>query len=269
MTAVHRCPLVVVTETEGPGARLAERLAAAGVRVWSFPVVAHEPVGDAGPLDAALERLEDYVWVVFTSVRAVEAVCTRDLWNRWPWAEGKHPWIAAVGPVTAGALRQRGLVVRQTPAAPGAAGLARALADAEGGDLAGRRILWPRSDIARDELRDTLAAAGAVVVDPVAYRTVARRPVDAEGCARAIAAGAIDAVTFLSPSSAVNFAAALGEPSLACLNGRTIVASVGPTTSAALADLGAPPAIEAPDRTTTGLVAALLARFGLRDGAAG
>lgn len=256
-----RRPVVVVTECEGPGARLAARLEAADVRVWRFPVVAHEAVADDGPLEAALERLAEYAWVVFTSVRAVRIVCDRDAWKRYRWAGQGRPWIAAVGPMTAGALRALGWRVRLTPERPGAAGLAQALTEAEGGTLGGTLVLWPRSDIARDELRDGLTAAGAGVVDPVAYRTVAVRPPDADTCARALAAGEVDAVTFLSPSSAVNFAAALGESTLANLPGRTVVASVGPTTSAALAELGAPPAIEAPARTAAGLADALLAHF--------
>lgn len=255
--------VVVVTDAEGPGARLAARLERAGVRVWRFPVVAHEPVADDGPLEAALGRLSEYAWIVFTSVRAVRVVCDRDAWRRYAWAGQGRPWIAAVGPMTAGALRALGWRVRLTPEHAGAAGLTRALTEAEGGSLAGTLVLWPRSDIARDELRDGLTAAGARVVDPVAYRTVAVRPLDADACARALAAGTVDAVTFLSPSSAVNFAAALGEASLRPLAGRISIASVGPTTSAALADLGAPPSVESPDRTASGLAASLLARFGL------
>jgi len=48
------------------------------------------------------------------------------------------------------------------------------------------------------------------------------------------------------------------------LAGRTVVASVGPTTSAALAKLGAPPTVEARDRTGGGLAAVLLSYVGLR-----
>lgn len=258
--------VVVLTECEGPGARLAARLEAAGVRVWRVPVVAHAPVADAGPLEAAIGRLADYSWAVFTSVRAVDAVCGRDAWKRWPWADGGRPSLAAVGPMTAAALRTRGLVARLTPTSPGAAGMARALVEAEGGRLVGHVIFWPRSDIARDELRETLMAAGAAVVDPVAYRTLAVRPDAADDCARALHAGEVDAVTFLSPSSAVNFAAALGLPTLDRLAGRTIVASVGSTTSSALAELGAPADVEASDRTAAGLADALLAHFRLPTG---
>jgi len=152
------------------------------------------------------------------------------------------------------------------PDSPGAAGLVAAIVAREGGALAGRRVLWPRSDLARPELKDGLAAAGAIVLDPVAYRTVAASPEDVEWFPAALAHGGVDAVCFLSPSAASGLAAALRLSDLAGLRGRALVASLGPTTSEALTRLGAPPDVEASPATAERLAEAVLARLSVLQG---
>jgi uroporphyrinogen-III synthase len=252
---------VVVTEADGPGQTLAARLLEAGVAVQMLPVVTHGPALDPAPMEAALAHLPEYAWVAFTSARAVEAVCQYPAWSRWPWADAARPRIAAVGPMTRAALLAHGVPVALSPDAPGARALAEALVAAEGGSLSGRAILWPRSDIARPDLGDAVRAAGADLVAPVAYRTLRDRPSNLAAVLAALEAGRIDCVTFLSPSGAAGLAALMPGGTLSALAGRTLVASVGPTTSAALAGLGAPAGLEAGARTAGDLAAALLSWF--------
>ena len=258
----------MVTETDGPGRRLASMLEAAGLRVWPMPVVAHERAPDSGPLVTELSRLADFDWVVFTSARAVDAVCEHPDWVRWPWRTALRPRVGAVGPLTHACLTEHGVPVAVRPAQPGAVGLALALIKAEGATIAGRLVLWPRSDIARPDLRDRLVAAQACVVDPVAYRTRAVRPACLAEFLNHLRAGRVGAVTFLSPSGAENLAAVMEDGTLSVLAASTIVASVGPTTSVALTRLGAAPAVESRDRTAYGLAAALLSWFDSNRGAA-
>ena len=256
---------VVVTESDGPGLTLAARLADAGVEVRMVPVVVHRPAPDPRPLDEALARLCEFDWVVFTSARAVEAVCERPAWRGVSWAPASRPRVAAVGPITRERLEARGVPVAICPPVPGGRPLADALIAAEGGTLANQAILWPCSNIARPELGDALRAAGAELTAPVAYCTMAVTPPDIAELVALVDAGEIDGVAFLSPSGASAFAATMPGGTLAGLAARTIVASVGPTTSAALAERGAPPAIEAPSRTAGGLATALLSCFSLNE----
>ena len=256
----RRC--VVVTDDGGPGRTLASRLLDAGIDVRMLPVVSHAGAPDPGPLAAAIARLPEYAWVAFTSARGVEAVCQHDAWSRWPWADATRPLVAAVGPVTRTLLHARGVPVKLCPEAPGARALARAMVAAEGGSLSGRTIFWPRSNIARAEFGEALLEAGAELVAPVAYCTLPRRPSNLEEVLGELEAGRIDGVAFLSPSGAAGLAAILPGGTLAALAGRAVVASVGPTTSAVLADLGAPAAVEAASRTAGDLAAALLSYFG-------
>jgi uroporphyrinogen-III synthase len=263
VTEDRSAPCIVITECEGPGATLAANLREAGAEVWMLPTVAHGPASDPAPIDAALNRLPEYDWVAFTSARAVEPVCGHRAWSAWPWTTAARPRIAAVGPMTAAALRYRGLQAALCPDEPGARALARAMIAWHGGSMSGCTVLWPRSDIARPDLADAIGAAGADLVAPVVYCTRPNVPANAADVLRAIDAGRIDCVAFLSPSAAINLAALLPGGTLALLGRSTLVASVGPSTSAALASLGAPAAIEARARTAGDLAAALLSYFGL------
>jgi uroporphyrinogen-III synthase len=132
-------------------------------------------------------------------------------------------------------------------------------------------VLWPRSDIAGRDLPDALTAAGAVVVEREAYRTCTVQP-DALGTFTAMLDGrGVEAVAFFSPSAATGLARAFGRAgpeSLAPLAGRTEVASIGPSTSAALTALGAPVTIEARTRSGSDLAIAILQKLARRAGAA-
>ena len=259
-------PVVVVTRRGTPADPLALFLEDGEAEVLWLPTTTVLPPLDEAALDEALGRLSEMDWLVFTSRHAVEAVFARR-----PRAalrsDGGRLRVAAVGDRTAELLAVRGAPADVVSPVPGAAGLVATLLSAEGGSLAGRHVLWPRSDIARRELADGLAAAGATVLETVAYRTVATSPGDVESFRAALHAGGIDAVCFLSPSAAEGLAAALGSADLATLRGRCLVASLGPTTSEALARLGAPPDVEAAQVSARSLAAALLARLNPLQGA--
>jgi uroporphyrinogen III methyltransferase/synthase len=259
-------PVVFVTRHETPDDALAAVLRESGAVVRWLPTTTVRAPLDGSPLGEALEHLAETDWLVFTSGHAVEAVCAHPAWGARP-AAGRRPRLAAVGGRTAELLARRGAPADLVPPSAGAAGLVAALVSEEGGSLAGRRVLWPRSDIARRELADGLAGAGASVREVVAYRTVATSPVELESFRADLDAGRIDAVCFLSPSAAEGLATALGGLDLAPLRGRCLVASLGPTTSETLARLGAPADVEPERASAPGLAAALLSRLSLLQGA--
>jgi uroporphyrinogen-III synthase len=247
----------VVTRDEHANDEFSRILSILGAEPRALQTIAIAPPKDLASLDAALGDLAKVDWIIFTSPNAVDAVCAHPGWRRtWKRTPGLVR-IAAVGRATAARLSSQGVEVDLVPETASAAGLVTALR-ARAGSLTDTRILWPRSDIARRELPDALVAAGARVVDPPAYRTVAVRPRGLSGFVQALAGGGVDAVAFLSPSSALGLAAALTEGTLRPLAGRTAVASIGPTTSATLAKLGAPPDVEPKDRTARALAEAIV-----------
>jgi uroporphyrinogen III methyltransferase / synthase len=263
-----RAPLVVETRDEQPDDPFASILRAAGAQVMAMPTIGHVPPEDACGLVEAIERLPSVRWVVFTSAQAVTATCGHPRWaSAWEALAAPCPRIAAVGPATAERLRAFGLDCDLVPDRSSGGDLAAALLAREG-NLTGVSVLWPRSDIASRELSRALAAAGALVIEPDAYRTIPIVPATLDAFAEKLAAGRVDVVAFFSPSAAQGLARALGDGSLGRLAGPTEVASIGPSTSAALAGLGAPATVEAEPRTGAGLARAILQRLAVRRGAA-
>jgi uroporphyrinogen-III synthase len=263
-------PLVVATRVEQAGDGFTQVLREGGVHAIAMPTIGIAPPEDPCPLAEAVERLASNRWIVFTSAQAVTAMCTHAAWaDAWR-TLSERPRIAAVGPATAARVRAFGLPCDLVPERSSGRELAAALAICEG-SLAGAHVLWPRSDIAGRELPDALTAAGAVVTEPEAYRTGTVQP-DALGIFTAtLEKGGVEAVAFFSPSAATGLARAFDQGSgeaLARLAGRTEVASIGPSTSAALEALGAPVTIEAQTRSGSALASAILRTLARRKGAA-
>src|SRR5581483_4058778 len=103
---------VLLTRPRAQADDFADKLRAAGFEPILFPVIEIRPVEDNTALKRAIEHLEKYAWVVFTSVNAVDVVFSHphplplSLWERS--AEGGVR-VAAIGPKTAVTLRQHGI----------------------------------------------------------------------------------------------------------------------------------------------------------------
>lgn len=256
---MSRLPRIVVTREAADANAVVDALEREGFDSWAVPTIAIGPPLDPAPLDAALAGLSGFDWLAFTSIHAVEAVCTRPCWSTaWPAAQA-HIGVGAAGPGTAARLARFGVPVTVTAELGGARALAAALVPSTG-DVAGTRVLWPRADIASLELADMLTAGGADVVTPIAYRTHAVPVADLALLVAALADDAVQGVTFFSPSSANSLARVLGG-TLGRLAGRVTLAAIGPTTAEALTDLGAPPDVVAPVPTARALAEALARHF--------
>jgi uroporphyrinogen-III synthase len=235
---------VVVTRDDGGDAALSASLRALGATVLSWPTIRASPPSDPGPLVAALERLGDFDWVVFTSPRAVHAVAGRG--PVWPAALR----AAAVGTSTRRAAERLGWRVDVVPRVQTAEALVGALGAAGVG--AGTRVLFPASEIARDTLEKGLGSLGARVVRVTAYRTLGVA-LDRAGCARALASGQVDVISVTSPSALENLRSALGDRLFAAAAGQVVVAAIGPSTAGAARAAGAVHVIEAADHSLEGL----------------
>jgi uroporphyrinogen III methyltransferase/synthase len=152
--------------------------------------------------------------------------------------------VAAVGPGTAAALREVGLVADVVAERSVGEGLLEALP----AELTGVRALVARAEEARDTLPEGLERAGADVDVVPLYRTLASRPRHPE---RMLAA---DAVAFTSSSTVKRFAEALPGLDLAPVRG----VSIGPVTSATARNLGVGLIAQAPRHDLDGLVETLL-----------
>src|SRR4030095_9865508 len=112
-----------------------------------------------------------------------------------------------------------------------------------------------RAEKARDVLPKELSAAGAIVDEAFAYRTVPETR-DIGGAQRQLAQSGADLITFTSSSTVENFLA----PGLPWPNGMRI-ASIGPITSKTVRDHGLNVDVEARRHDVDGLVQAISELF--------
>ena len=248
---------VVITRAPRQSEELIVKLTARGAVPESLPLVAFAAPEDYRPLDAALQELENFDWIIFTSENAVRAVIKRasvrgNLQN----VAGRRSRAAAVGPTTAAAAERAGFFLDYQAQTHSGAALAREL----GERLRGQTVFLPRSDRANPDLPTLLKEYGAEVTEAVAYRTVVPVNLDQGKVAR-IVAGESDAILFFSPTAVENFAAVVGEPALQNLQHQSALTAVGPITANALKQAGVDNRIVAADTTADAVIAALEMHF--------
>jgi uroporphyrinogen III methyltransferase/synthase len=163
--------------------------------------------------------------------------------------------IAAVGEATAQAIgKELNLKVDLCPSAFVAEALGEELIAR--GEVAGKKFLLLRADIARAVLREQLQKAGASEVTDVAVyesKSISSLP---PAVLEAMKEGQVNWVTFTSSSTAKNFVKLLGRNYLERLKGVGI-ASIGPITTETLKELSIPPTAVASEANLDGLVEAI------------
>lgn len=249
---------IVVTRPQGQAGALSERLAALGAAVLEIPLIRIAPVPDKEALDRAIQSLDAYDWVIFTSVNGVAM-----FWDRMMALAGAMPAdaavdqaiaplgkvrIATVGPATASAVIERGAQPAFTPDEFIGEAVAAGL-----GDVRGQRILLPRAEIGRKNLPELLRSKGAEVDDLPIYRTL---PAKMSAQDLVELERGVDVVTFTS-SSAVHSWVEQVDP----LKISPLIACIGPVTAKTASEVGLNPVVVAAQYNLDGLVQALSTHF--------
>jgi uroporphyrinogen III methyltransferase/synthase len=248
---------VVITRAAAQSEQLAQELSARGAIPIVFPLVAFAEPEDFGPLDAAIERVEQFEWMILTSAQTVRALTKRSEALKRPLnPKGSKMRIACVGPVTAEVARGAGLAVDHIAGTHNGVALAEEL----GSSLQGRTVILPRSDRANPDLPAALKRYGASVTEVIAYRTV--RPTELERQSLgAIAKGEADAILFFSPSAVQHFVELFGPEEARGLQEKLAITAVGPITANALRAAGVERGVVAGDTTATAVIEALEKHF--------
>ena len=239
---------VVVTRARAQASGLARTLAALGAEVVELPAIRIEPRLDSDEVRHAVDEIYSYSLVCLTSPNGVRLLFEA-LANAGRDARAlANATVAAIGPGTAAALRDHGVIADVVPERSVAEALVEALAGVE---ISGRPALVARAAEARDVLPDALRERGAEVDVVALYETLADEP----DPAALEAARDADYVTFTSSSTVRNFVAAVGDgfPDAAR------IVSIGPVTSEAAREAGLSVQVEATRHDPDGLVEALLA----------
>ena len=258
-------PRILVTRSPHQASALADCLRALGAEPILIPTIELTDPTSFAPLDTALQQLSQpptsalapgpgpFDWLIFTSANAVEAFERR----RRLLSTGSLPKdlrIASIGAATSRALTATGLSTDLQPPQATAESLATALLPhTRQPDGSPARFLLIRAEQAPENLPDALCHAGARVTIAPAYRNVT--PVGSADALKALfqtAESAPDAITFTSSSTARNLFALLASAQLT-VPAKTVLASIGPVTSATLRDLRHPPHTESPEATVEAL----------------
>jgi uroporphyrinogen III methyltransferase / synthase len=249
---------VAVTRARAQASGLAQRLEELGARVVQAPVIRVRAL-PGPPLDPA-----PYDLVCVTSPNAVAALFERLTAGGRDARSLAGARVATIGPGTARALAERGIVADVAPERFVGEALVEALAE-----LHASRALVAGASHARDVLPDALRARGVEVDVLALYETVAE-PLSA---AALEAARTADYITFTSSSTVHFFLQALhgagqrvqgrADPSgaggsKAALSHATRIVSIGPVTSETLREHGLEHHVQAEHHDIDGLIDALL-----------
>lgn len=244
--------VIGITRPEDQADTAIDQAVALGALPVIIPTIEIGPPPDLVAVDVILERLDQFDWLVFTSVNGVRRLLSR-LWQRGGDVRRLgHLKLAAIGPSTAAALQEFSLRCDVVPPEY----RAEALADALSPWVKNQRVLWARADRGRDVLPERFVAAGAEFEQVVVYtnRDVTALP-PAE--LAMVERGELDWIGLSSPSIARNLVKLLTPAARQHLGIRTRLCAISPVTSAAAEEVGLPIAITATDYTWDGMFTAM------------
>ncbi len=256
----ERLPLfgkkVVLTRAAAScGGRFRAEIQELGGEIVEFPVIGIQPPDSFKEMDAAIERLGWYDWLVFSSAHGVEGFFSR-LGDKGLDARAiAGARIASVGAETSRALLRHGIRVDLEPRRFESMAILESLKTKEP-SLKGRVFLLLKTDIAPLDLDQRLVKLGAIIHRVTAYKTVMPKTVPAE-TRRLIRGGGADYVFFTSASTVNNFVKIIGLAALRKIAGKTRFLSIGPVTTKALKSYHLKPYAEAEKSTMSGMVEAL------------
>ncbi|MGH7199793.1 MAG: uroporphyrinogen-III C-methyltransferase, partial [Planctomycetaceae bacterium] len=242
-----------ITRPEGQADAAIAQALALGAEPVLLPTIRILPPDDWSKVDAALARLHEFDWLIFTSANGVESLLGR-LWETGGDVRRLgNVKLAAIGPATAEALERFHLKADLVPGTFRAEALAHTLKP----HVAGRRVLWARASRGRDVLPSELEAAGTTVEQLVVYQNI-----DVESLSPSvhemIRDGELDWIGLSSPSIARSLHRLLDDSAKGPLGRTTRLASISPVTTAAAVEAGLPISAEATEYTWDGIFEAIL-----------
>lgn len=194
---------IVVTRPKERMGTLSGRLRALGADVLEYPCIEAVPIEPRSGLETALEEINGYEWLAFTSAAGVEVMASylreRKLDVRCLGAVK----LTAIGQGTEKALNNLGLIAGFVPEVFDAEHLGEGLAQRAKG-----KVLILRAREASPELTRRLDAAGIDYSDVPVYETVYK---NRDSAALRGNIGRVDYVTFTSASTVRGFVSSVGE----------------------------------------------------------
>jgi len=252
---------ILITRAREQSGEFASRLEDLGAEVIEFPTIEIVPPLSWEELDRAIDRLQSYDWVIFTSVNGVDF-----FWGRLN-ERIKKPQVpstlkvCAIGPATARQLQEKGIQVDHIPKEFVAEAILQGF---EKMAIRGKRILLARVKQARDILPKGLRILGAEVEVVEAYRTIKPRG-GARRLKNILANGKVDVITFTSSSTVNHFVELLKKEDVKELLKGITIACIGPVTAQTAESLEMTVHIQPREYTIASLTQAISEYFISRD----
>ncbi len=245
---------ILVTRSRTQASVLVEKIKQLGGEAIEFPTIEIAEEKNLEQLYQAFENIENYQWIIFTSVNAVEIFFKqlreqgRDIRS----LSGLR--ICAIGPATSAKLHDLGLLVDVIPDEYQAEGIIEKL---QGIITPGQRVLLPRAHGAREILPVSLKEMGAQVDECFLYQAIIPQAIKNKNWQEELP-GHLDYITFTSSSTVSNFVEMIGKEQVASFNQQVKVACIGPITAATARDKGFDIDVQASEYTIDGLLNAIL-----------
>ncbi|MBD0381668.1 uroporphyrinogen-III C-methyltransferase [Paenibacillus sedimenti] len=250
---------VLVTRARSQASELVDLIDELGGEAVEFPVIRLQPPSRPEAqlaLDEALDKLQTFDWILLTSVNGVEFFFSRLLEKRIDVRRMGNARIAAVGPKTAEALAERGILADVLPARYQGEGILEAIQTELKPD---QKVLLPTADLAREYLPSKLKELGLQVTEVDVYENVLALE-EGEEVVSLLQNQGIHIITFTSSSTVTNLFEALRqlgvEDPLALLQGVEI-ACIGPKTAETVRQFGLPITYMAEEATVASLAESL------------
>lgn len=236
-----------------------------GAEIFEFPTIKAVPPENYASLDRAIDTIESYNWLVFTSANGFRFFMQRFLEKDRDIRDLKGIQICAIGTKTAATIRNHGLKVDLIPAEFNAEGLLEAIAreskgqGAKNKSLEGTRILLPRAEVAREIFPQRVRELGGEIDTPVAYRTI-KPEKHGKRLKRFLKEGRIAVATFTSAATFRNFIDMMGDDAMTLLN-PAVIAAIGPVTKEAINKAGLTVSIMPEEATIKAMVNAIIESY--------
>jgi uroporphyrinogen-III synthase len=247
---------ILVTRAAEQAESFSAKIRARGGQPVEIPVLAFRRPEDPSEIETALQYLQDYRWVVFTSANGVRYFFQILREAGFDYPVGVK--TAVVGQKTFRALQKYGVNADLIPEQFVAESLLERLkSEVRSGDA----VLMPRGNLARKKLSEELSEFGANVTDLVVYETVVNRD-GGKTLNTLLKDRRLDMVTFTSSSTVKYFLELLEERGGRKYLDDVKIACIGPITAKTANEHGLAPGIIADQYTVDGLLDAIEQFYG-------
>lgn len=247
----------MVTRAQEQASDFSDILRACGAEVIEFPTIKIVPPDSWADLDKAIDQLNDYDWLILTSVNGVKYFMERLRTRGKDVQDLKGIKTCAIGPKTAKEMEEMGIHLDFVPGEYKGEAVVEGLSKK---DLSGKKVLLPRAEVARQILPDELIKMGVDLDVVVVYKTMKPHK-NIDKVKYLLQEKKVQVITFTSSSTVTNFVEMIGKDELSKLIDGVVIANIGPITANTATKLGIKTDIMPKEYTIPALADAIVEYF--------